>query len=112
MYEQATYICPCCGFPGLKGPPYERLDSAGLVRGLRPRYSQHFGMPSYEVCPCCGFEFGNDDEPGTGTPESFEEYLAEWIMNGENWFNPAKKPSGWTLTAQLSAARVEHPSEE
>jgi hypothetical protein len=63
-------------------------------------------MPSYEVCSCCGFEFGNDDNPGTSAPESFEEYLAEWVTNGEKWFEPSKKPSRWTLTAQLSKAHA------
>jgi hypothetical protein len=30
------------------------------------------------VCPQCSFEFGNDDNPGTAEPVSFEQYRAEY----------------------------------
>jgi hypothetical protein len=76
----------------------------GLVRGIRPPYVIHFGTPSYEVCGCCGFEFGNDDDPGTTEPVSFEEYLSEWRANSCKWFNESLKPAPWSLTAQLKLA--------
>jgi hypothetical protein len=41
------------------------------------------------VCPRCGFEFGNDDNPGTAEPLSFESYRAEWERNGRPVFDPA-----------------------
>lgn len=61
---------------------YSGHCGARLIRGLAAPYAIHFGMPSYEVCPCCGFEFGFDDEPGSGQPVTFEEYLAAWISGG------------------------------
>jgi hypothetical protein len=30
------------------------------------------------VCPQCSFEFGNDDNPGTAEPITFEQYRAEY----------------------------------
>jgi hypothetical protein len=44
-------------------------------------------MPSYEVCPNCGFEFGNDDNPGTAAPSSFEQYRVEWESEGRQRFD-------------------------
>ena len=98
------HMCPCCGFQGLRAPAYERLTSNVLIRGASPPYSAVWGMPSYEVCCCCGFEFGNDDEPGTSEPISFEQSLAQWKQNGEQWFDVKKRSPGWTLTEQLSKA--------
>lgn len=96
-----AFYCPCCGFRGLVAPAYSSLRSNQLIRGLTPPYSEHFGMPSYEVCPCCGFEFGNDDEPGTAEPVSFEQYLQEWIDEGCNWLNESLRPDDWSLVQQL-----------
>jgi hypothetical protein len=102
---QARHYCPACGYSGLKGPPYSNFGNRTIVRGLAPPYSEHFGMPSYEVCPCCGFEFGNDDDPGGGAVStSFEQYLDEWIREGCIWLDPSVKPPGWTLEAQLREA--------
>jgi hypothetical protein len=39
-----SYICPVCGFIGLKQPPYDEN-----------------GNESLEICHCCGFEFGTDE---------------------------------------------------
>jgi hypothetical protein len=61
-------------------------------------------MPSYEVCPCCGFEFGNDDEPGTAPPITFEQFLVDWVANGLNWFAPERRPPTWSLDEQLANA--------
>jgi hypothetical protein len=74
--------------------------------GLQPPYSQHFGQPSYEVCACCGFEFGNDDEPGTSNGLSFEQYLAEWLSDGCEWFLPDARPTGWSIEQQTTEARL------
>jgi hypothetical protein len=54
---------------------------------LTPPYEDQLGMPSYEVCPNCGFEFGNDDNPGTAQPESFENYRADWEAEGSPRFD-------------------------
>ncbi len=99
-----SFNCPCCGYRGLAHPPYRGLGEVSAVRGLKPPYEQYFGDPSYDVCACCGFEFGNDDNPGTGAPASFEEYLTEWVRSGCEWFDPAKKPQGWQLGEQLAQA--------
>ncbi|HVF04959.1 MAG TPA: hypothetical protein VNA20_08975 [Frankiaceae bacterium] len=57
--------------------PYARYDGA-VPAGATPPYEDLLGAPSYEVCPGCDFEFGNDDNPGTAPPVSFEEYRQEW----------------------------------
>ncbi|TDO33213.1 hypothetical protein EV643_13311 [Kribbella sp. VKM Ac-2527] len=54
---------------------------------LAPRYEDVLGEPSYEVCRNCGFEFGNDDNPGTAAPVSFEEYRGEWEAEGRPRFD-------------------------
>jgi len=71
----SVFTCPCCGYKGLNEPAYENLLVLPVPADLCPPYSNHYGMPSYEVCDCCGFEFGNDDEPGTSEPVSFQAYL-------------------------------------
>lgn len=104
------FVCPCCGWRGLTQPAYENLTQLPVQHGIEPPYSEYFGMPSYEVCGCCGFEFGNDDEPGIGTPSSFQGYLEEWIADGEVWFSAEKRPTNWTLAAQLKAAGISRVS--
>lgn len=32
----------------------------------------------------CNFEFGNDDNPGTAAPQSFEDYRREWEQEQRN----------------------------
>ena len=54
---------------------------------LTPAYDDVLGRPSYEVCPCCGFEFGNDDNPGTAAPVSFEQYRLQWEAEGRRRFD-------------------------
>jgi hypothetical protein len=82
--------CPCCGWDGLKVPAYGNLSTLPVSDMLEPPYSQYFGEPSYEVCACCGYEFGNDDEPGTGAPVSFKDHLNELMKAGSHWFDPAR----------------------
>lgn len=68
--------------------PYETWPPpTGVV--LTPPYEVQLGRPSYEVCPNCGFEFGNDDNPGTAAPSSFEDYRAEWQADGAPRFDSA-----------------------
>lgn len=80
------YECPVCEYQGLTEKPYERWPPPSGI-DLSPPYEDLLGRPSYEVCPRCGFEFGNDDNPGTAPPTSFEEYREEWRANGEPWFS-------------------------
>lgn len=50
---------------------------------LKPPYHVQLGTPSYEVCRNCAFEFGFDDDPGSGIRgESFETYRLTWIAGG------------------------------
>jgi hypothetical protein len=44
---------------------------------ISPPDEEFLGRPSYEVCSRCEFEFGNDDNPATAEPDSFESYRAE-----------------------------------
>lgn len=101
-----AFVCPCCGWDELSQRAYENLVDLPVPSDLVPPYSEYYGMPSYEVCGCCGFEFGNDDEPGTGAPITFQGYLAEWIADGIIWFRPEKKPQDWSLAEQLRLAGI------
>jgi hypothetical protein len=103
------FTCPCCGCAGLEEPPYERFVGSHVSSDLEPPYAQYFGVLSYEVCDCCGFEFGNDDEPSTGAPVSFDSYRNDWIKRGATWQNPAKMPPDWSLGRQLELAGIPNP---
>lgn len=50
-----------------------------LPADATPPYEDLLGRASYEVCPMCAYEFGNDDNPGTAPPTSFEDYRDEWV---------------------------------
>ena len=76
--KSTFYICPVCGFNGLKEPSYDKD-----------------GTPSYEICASCGFEFGFE---GEGDAARFRE---NWIKNGALWFTPGLKPVDWELQKQL-----------
>ena len=79
------FACPVCDFDGLNVQPYAVWPPpAGVI--LSPPYESKLGSPSYEVCSRCGYEFGNDDNPGTAEPASFEQYRAEWESDGKPWF--------------------------
>ena len=75
-----NYICPVCGFKGLKEVPYGHNN------------------PSYEICPCCGFEFGFDS---AGNKDLFIKFRQRWIKNGAQWFIQKLKPEHWDLKEQL-----------
>lgn len=106
--DGAGFTCPVCGYTGLARRPYAKMmKGPPLSEDLDPPYSTFMGEPSYEVCSCCGFEFGNDDEPGTGAAgASFAEYRAQWLEDGANWFEPSLQPAGWDVQRQLRAARL------
>jgi len=93
-------ICPCCGFPDLMMPAYTNIVFPTPI-DARPPYEEFFGAPSYEVCSCCGFEFGNDDNPGTSSPVSFEDFRKEWLLEGAKWFDKNALKSTWNLEIQL-----------
>lgn len=81
-----TFTCPVCHYSGLQSPPYATWPPPDGIE-LSPPYAAQLGRPSYEVCPMCGFEFGNDDDPGTAPPTSFDEYRASWISEGRPTFD-------------------------
>jgi hypothetical protein len=95
----AAFECPVCSYFGLTVKPYELWPPPAEMK-LAPPYEDFLGRASYEVCPRCGFEFGNDDNPGTGSPTSFEEYRAEWEARGAPWF------------AEPEDARTDEPVED
>jgi len=80
-----VYDCPVCGSSALTNKPYATWPPPAGV-ALTPPYEDALGSPSYEVCSNCGFEFGNDDNPGTASPTSFEDYRAEWVSEGSPRF--------------------------
>lgn len=87
--RNARVRVPCGGSAELAVQPHETWPPPTGAPPAPP-YEDFLGRPSYEVCPNCGFEFGNDDNPGTGSPVSFEEFRAEWIAEGRTGF-PATK---------------------
>jgi hypothetical protein len=92
----SVYECPVCRHAELTAAPYERWPPAPGA-DLVPPYEDALGLPSYEVCPRCGYEFGNDDNPGTAEPQSFDEYRQEWEAQGRPWFS---------LRAELAALQA------
>ena len=85
--SRAVVTCPVCRSEELDAKPYETWPPPdGLT--LTPPYEDHLGRPSYEVCPNCGYEFGNDDNPGTAPPSSFEDFRQEWVEDGSPRFTP------------------------
>jgi hypothetical protein len=95
------HCCPCCGYEGLEVPAYRHLGPPPWFHIGPPPYERWYGDPSYEVCACCGFEFGNDDNPGTSAPVTFEEHWQDWAASGWQWFDPAKRPADWDRVQQL-----------
>jgi predicted RNA-binding Zn-ribbon protein involved in translation (DUF1610 family) len=86
-HSGTVFACPVCGAEELTAKPYETWPPPDGV-ALAPPYEDHLGPPSYEVCPNCGFEFGNDDNPGTAPPCSFEDYRRGWEEGGSPRFGP------------------------
>ena len=81
-----VFECPVCYSVELIRPPYETWPPPkGML--LDPPYEDLLGRPTYEVCPFCGFEFGNDDNPGTAAPLSFQGYRQEWENQGRPRFS-------------------------
>lgn len=77
------FLCPVCGFEGLRHPP---------------RVPQFRGAPSLETCPSCGYEFGFDDL-AQGVP--YDEYREKWIAGGARWFSRNGPSEGWDPREQL-----------
>ncbi len=67
-------------------PPYEHYTGV-VPDSAMPPYEDWLGKASYQVCPSCGFEFGNDDNPGTAPPSTFDEYRREWDEEGRPRFS-------------------------
>jgi ribosomal protein S18 acetylase RimI-like enzyme len=114
VYNDEVFECPVCHSAELTSKPYELWPPApGAV--LTPPYVDLLGRPSHEVCPRCGFEFGNDDDPGTADPVSFEEYRAEWQAEGRPRFDRRTRhpidiqvltPDDWPVWRELRLAAL------
>ena len=78
------YVCPICGYHGLKDNPR----------------SSNTGGGSYEICPCCGFQFGvSDDDEGW----TYDTWRSDWVKKGMKWWSKTKNPpEGWNPTEQIS----------
>ncbi len=83
--------CPVCEYDGLTAKPYELWPPPAHL-ALSPPYERVLGRPSYEACPRCGFEFGRNNNPGTGVACSFENYREEWDASGRPWFDATLAP--------------------
>lgn len=104
---EATFRCPCCGWPGLSERPFSQWPDRPPPEAAPP-YSPAFGLASFEICACCGFQFGYDDDPGaSGTATSFEHYRARWRDGRCEWFSPATRPAGFDVDAQLARAGLD-----
>lgn len=104
------FNCPVCGYPKLDLRPYKNIPDNPYPLTVQPPYSAAWGVGSYEVCGCCGFEFGFDDDPGGPSPgTSFSDYLKEWFMSGQQWFDSKIKPENFDLIRQMEAARIPVP---
>ena len=106
-----SFVCPCCGYPGLTTRPYERLPPAPYDDLGDPPYIERFGAASFEACDCCGYEFGFDcDAAACGNPRSFRAYRQQWLSGGATWFSSRRaKPPGWNLNRQLAVAGLPVP---
>jgi predicted RNA-binding Zn-ribbon protein involved in translation (DUF1610 family) len=80
-----VFTCPVCGAAELSRAPYETWPPPS-PEVLEPPYEDQLGRASYQVCPSCGYEFGNDDNPGTAAPVSFEVYRESWEAEGSPRF--------------------------
>jgi hypothetical protein len=109
IVKQNRYWCPVCGYPLLKVNPYRNMPPPPWAQHEDPPYEFRYGQASYEICECCGFEFGNDDNPGTSSAETFEQYRRQWISDGAQWFSPEKRPANWDLTHQLLEIGIASP---
>lgn len=66
-----SYICPVCGYSGLKEEP--RNEATG---------------GSFEICPSCGIQFGYSDEAGGDAQARevvYEKWREKWILDGMRW---------------------------
>jgi len=75
------------GEPADRGPALCRvctwhLDDAGWT----------LDGPTHTICDCCGAETGVDDT----TPERIIAYRRRWTRGGHVWFDPTRRPAGWT----------------
>src|SRR2546430_2796969 len=84
------FRCPVCNCEALSAKPYKTWPPPSDI-DLAPPYELQLGPASYEVCPRCGFEFGNDDNPGTAPPLSWESYRQDWVARGRPWLSERAK---------------------
>jgi hypothetical protein len=56
--------------------------------------------PTHTICDCCGSESGIDDT----TPERIAAYRRQWIRGGHVWFDPTRRPAGWSYDDALHSS--------
>ena len=84
-----NYLCPICGYKGLKEDPGPVPEKWG----------------TFEICPCCGWEFGYDN------PIRIVEYRKDWLSNGAEWFCPNERPYTWSIVDQLKRIGLVYETE-
>ena len=78
-----TFVCPVCGYPGLRSPAYSPRNGNG----------------SYEICSCCRFQYDVTDLDRGFT---HEQWRCQWITDGMPWRSTVtEKPPGWDPGEQL-----------
>jgi hypothetical protein len=80
------YAFPVCDSAGSRRQALRGVATAWQVStSCRPIDTNSDARPT--TCLRCGFEFGNDDDPGTAAPVSFDQYRDEWEAEDRPWFD-------------------------
>lgn len=68
------YMCPVCGYDGLRRPPSNFL-----------------------ICPSCGTEFGYSDSVA-----DHAQLQTNWLLDGGRWHSTViRPPAGWSAREQV-----------
>ncbi|MBE7699765.1 hypothetical protein H9623_05500 [Oerskovia sp. Sa1BUA8] len=78
------------------GPRGEAADQSAALCRVCAWYLDEPGWtldgPTHTICDCCGAESGIDDT----TPERIVSYRRNWTDGGHVWFDPSRRPEGWS----------------
>jgi hypothetical protein len=78
------YMCPVCGYRGLKRPPENHL-----------------------ICPSCGTQFGYSDSGPEPIAQIYAGLRLYWVNHGSEWHSRVvPKPASWNAYQQLIEAKL------